>query len=55
MRTEKNEDDYLIRYEISMFMYDPEMVSLRSAAYSEGGELRNLKGDPFSRSRGHAT
>lgn len=43
MGMEKNEDDYLIRYKISMFMNDPEEVALHSATYSGGGEPRDLR------------
>jgi hypothetical protein len=36
-----NEDDYLIRYKISMFMHDPKKAAFDRATYSEYEEPKN--------------
>ena len=45
----ENEDDYLIRYKISMFMYDPRETILNSGACSKYEEPKSLRRDPFAK------
>ena len=37
----ENKDDYLIRYKISIFMYDPREIVHNSVTYSEHEKRRN--------------
>ena len=40
-----NGQDYLLRYKMSMFMYDPKEVTLNPATYSEYKEPKNPRQD----------